>query len=71
MTTEPTASGNGRSRTRPPRDAAAGGGPPVTGNHLDGDAEGTIERAFLRAGGLVGDLLELATLMEHKALQHI
>jgi len=35
-----------------PRDATAGGGPPVTGDHFAGDARGSIERAFLRAGGL-------------------
>ena len=52
MTTEPSATGNGHSRKRPPRDAAAGGGPPVTGDHFAGDGEGTIMRAFLRAGGL-------------------
>ena len=52
MTTEPTASGNGHSRTRPARDATAGGGPPVTGDHFAGNELGTIERAFLRAGGL-------------------
>jgi dihydroxy-acid dehydratase len=52
MTTEPAASGNGHSRKRTRRDAAAGGGPPVTGDHFAGDAEGTIMRAFLRAGGL-------------------
>src|SRR6201993_2368737 len=52
MATEPTASGNGHSRTRSPRDATAGGGPPVTGDHFAGDGEGTIMRAFLRAGGL-------------------
>jgi dihydroxy-acid dehydratase len=52
MTKEPAASDNGHSRTRPPRDAAAGGGSPVTGDHFAGDGEGTIMRAFLRAGGL-------------------
>jgi dihydroxy-acid dehydratase len=37
---------------RSPRDATAGGGPPVTGDHFAGDMRGSIERAFLRAGGL-------------------
>ena len=48
MTTQPT---NGRSEVRTRRDATAGGGPPVTGDHFAGDTEGTIMRAFLRAGG--------------------
>jgi dihydroxy-acid dehydratase len=52
MTTEPTATPNGHSKARTPRDATAGGGPPVNGDHFAGDAEGTIMRAFLRAGGL-------------------
>ena len=52
MTTEPAATPNGHSKARPPRDATAGGGPPVNGDHFAGDAEGTIMRAFLRAGGL-------------------
>src|SRR6201993_4324337 len=52
MTTETPATGNGHLRTRPPRDAPAGGGAPVTGDHFAGDAEGTIMRSFLRAGGL-------------------
>ncbi|HTQ23041.1 dihydroxy-acid dehydratase [Mycobacterium sp.] len=52
MTTEPIGSGDGHSPQRPRRDATAGGGPPVTGDHFAGDAEGTILRAFLRAGGL-------------------
>ncbi|MGO8859608.1 MAG: dihydroxy-acid dehydratase [Acidimicrobiales bacterium] len=34
------------------RDATAGGGPPVNGDHFAGDMRGSIERAFLRAGGL-------------------
>jgi dihydroxy-acid dehydratase len=51
MTTEPSAAPNGESGARVRRDASAGGGPPVTGDHFAGDAEGTIERAFLRAGG--------------------
>jgi dihydroxy-acid dehydratase len=37
---------------RSPRDATAGGGPPVNGDHFAGDMRGSIERAFLRAGGL-------------------
>ena len=37
---------------QPPRDATAGGGPPVNGDHFAGDMRGSIERAFLRAGGL-------------------
>ncbi len=37
---------------RSQRDATAGGGPPVTGDHFAGDMRGSIERAFLRAGGL-------------------
>ena len=37
---------------RIPRDATAGGGPPVNGDHFAGDMRGSIERAFLRAGGL-------------------
>jgi dihydroxy-acid dehydratase len=52
MTTQPT---NGRSEVRTRRDATAGGGPPVTGDHFAGDTEGTIMRAFLRAGGLSKD----------------
>lgn len=35
-----------------PRDATAGGGPPVNGEYFAGDMRGSIERAFLRAGGL-------------------
>jgi dihydroxyacid dehydratase/phosphogluconate dehydratase len=52
MPTEPTATPNGHSKARTRRDATAGGGPPVNGDHFAGDAEGTIMRAFLRAGGL-------------------
>jgi dihydroxy-acid dehydratase len=52
MTTEPTATPNGHSKARTRRDATAGGGPPINGDHFAGDAEGTIMRAFLRAGGL-------------------
>jgi dihydroxy-acid dehydratase len=37
---------------RSPRDATAGGGTPVNGDHFAGDMRGSIERAFLRAGGL-------------------
>src|SRR6516225_11541911 len=51
MTTEPTAAANGQSRARTRRDATAGGGAPATGDRFAGDMEGTIERAFLRAGG--------------------
>ena len=39
-------------RSRSPRDATAGGGPPVNSDHFAGDMRGSIERAFLRAGGL-------------------
>jgi dihydroxy-acid dehydratase len=52
MTTDSTAAPNGHSKARTRRDATAGGGPPVNGDHFAGDAEGTIMRAFLRAGGL-------------------
>lgn len=52
MTPEPTAAPNGDTGARPPRDATAGGGAPATGDHFAGNVEGTIERAFLRAGGL-------------------
>jgi|tagenome__1003787_1003787.scaffolds.fasta_scaffold20986755_4 dihydroxy-acid dehydratase len=40
------------SQAHSPRDAIAGSGSAFTGDHFAGDAEGTIERAFLRAGGL-------------------
>jgi len=46
---------NGDSGARIRRDATAGGGLPVTGDRFAGDLEGTIERAFLRAGGLSRD----------------
>ncbi|WP_430336073.1 dihydroxy-acid dehydratase [Rhodococcus sp. ACT016] len=52
MTTGPDASGIGHSKARTRRDVTAGGGPPINGDHFAGDAEGTIMRAFLRAGGL-------------------
>jgi dihydroxy-acid dehydratase len=52
MTTESSVAGNGQSGARTRRDASAGGGPLVNGDHFAGDAEGTIMRAFLRAGGL-------------------
>lgn len=42
----------GTKQRRRPRDATAGGGPPVNGGHFAGDMRGAIERAFLRAGGL-------------------
>ena len=51
MTTEVNATDSGDSGARTRRDASAGGGPPVTGDRFAGDMEGTIERAFLRAGG--------------------
>ena len=44
--------GAGTKQPRSPRDATAGGGPPVNGDHFAGDMRGSIERAFLRAGGL-------------------
>ena len=44
--------GAGTKQSRRPRDATAGGGPPVNGDHFAGDMRGSIERAFLRAGGL-------------------
>ncbi|MFZ0170652.1 MAG: dihydroxy-acid dehydratase, partial [Acidimicrobiales bacterium] len=46
----------GAQTEQPPsrRDATAGGGPPVNGDHFAGDLKGSIERAFLRAGGLSG-----------------
>jgi len=50
-----TALTTGHSEVRTRRDATAGGGPPVTGDHFAGDTEGTIIRAFLRAGGLSKD----------------
>src|SRR6516164_11744510 len=43
---------NDRPQAHSPRDARAGGGPPFNGDHFAGNAEGTIMRAFLRAGGL-------------------
>jgi dihydroxy-acid dehydratase len=43
---------NDRFQAHSPRDAIAGGGPPFNGDHFAGDVVGTIERAFLRAGGL-------------------
>ena len=43
---------NDRFQPHSPRDAIAGGGPPFNGDHFAGDVVGTIERAFLRAGGL-------------------
>jgi dihydroxyacid dehydratase/phosphogluconate dehydratase len=49
---EVTAMTNDQLHTHSPRDAIAGGGPPFTGDHFAGDAEGTIMRAFWRAGGL-------------------
>src|ERR1700741_2836925 len=52
MTTDPPAAPTGHVPAPTRRDAAAGGGPPVTGEHFAGSAEGTIMRAFLRAGGL-------------------
>jgi hypothetical protein len=55
MKTEVTAAANGYCRVRTRHDATAGGGPPVTGDRFAGDLEGTIERAFLRAGGLSKD----------------
>jgi len=39
-------------QSRHPRGATAGGGPPFNGDHFAGDLRGSIERAFLRAGGL-------------------
>jgi dihydroxy-acid dehydratase len=47
-----TAGVNDQVQARSPRDATAGGGPPVNGDHFAGDMRGSIERAFLRAGGL-------------------
>ncbi len=44
--------GMGTEQSRHPRDATAGGGLPVNGDHFAGDMRGSIERAFLRAGGL-------------------
>jgi len=49
---EVTAVTSDQSQTHSPRDAIAGGGPPFTGDHFAGDVEGTIMRAFWRAGGL-------------------
>jgi dihydroxyacid dehydratase/phosphogluconate dehydratase len=55
MQTEVSAAANGDSGARTRRDATAGGGSPVTGDRFAGDLAGTIERAFLRAGGLGRD----------------
>jgi hypothetical protein len=52
MKTEVPAAANDHSRVRTRRDATAGGRSAVTGDRNASDLEGTILRAFLRAGGL-------------------
>jgi dihydroxy-acid dehydratase len=49
---ELTGAAIGRVQPQRRRDATPGGGPACNGDHFAGDAEGTIMRAFLRAGGL-------------------
>ena len=44
--------GGDKSIRADPRTATAGGGPPFNGDHFAGDIRGSMERAFLRAGGL-------------------
>ena len=40
-----------KEQSRHPRDATAGGGPPVNGDHFAGDMRGSIERAFFGPAG--------------------
>ena len=52
MINQPTETPHDQLRTRTRRDATAGGGAPMTGDHFAGDGPGTVMRAFLRGGGL-------------------
>jgi dihydroxy-acid dehydratase len=52
---KPTGVATDRCQAHGPRDALPGEGPAFNGDHFAGDVEGTIMRAFLRAGGLSRD----------------